>query len=101
MAACSYCGTTIDFGGIKDGNLKFCCEKCHTQGYVLTLADKIPRDILNRRVYEIREGRWRFVLFIPGLVGTSLGHNHDTGANNQKFLGNYMEPRTCSTFKTT
>lgn len=31
MAKCGYCGTTILFGGKKDGDLRFCNDECHAK----------------------------------------------------------------------
>jgi hypothetical protein len=42
MARCAYCNTVILFGGVKDGDLRFCNETCHQQGQFLLVADQVP-----------------------------------------------------------
>ena len=39
MAKCDYCGSSIIFGGTKNGDLTFCNEKCEASGYV----EPVPR----------------------------------------------------------
>jgi hypothetical protein len=39
---CANCGTTILFGGIKDGNRKYCNKRCFEAGAINRLADAIP-----------------------------------------------------------
>lgn len=56
MAQCAYCGTTIVFGGVRDGDLKFCNEKCHQNGYMLMLSREIPREIVDRQIMEVHQG---------------------------------------------
>ena len=42
MASCATCGTTILFGGIKDGSLRFCSAACHAKGILLSRAEQVP-----------------------------------------------------------
>lgn len=56
MASCDFCGTTILFGGKRDGEFRFCNDKCVERGYVLTLSNKIPEHILEARVEEVHQG---------------------------------------------
>jgi hypothetical protein len=56
MAMCDYCGTTILFGGVRDGDLRFCNQQCHQNGYILNLADQIPEDILTQHVRQAHDG---------------------------------------------
>lgn len=42
MASCATCGTTILFGGTKDGGLRFCNAFCQTRGLLLSRAAQVP-----------------------------------------------------------
>ena len=56
MATCSTCGSTIIFGGVRDGDLRFCNEKCHGKGGVLLVANQVPPEIVQRQAFEIHRG---------------------------------------------
>ncbi len=56
MAKCDYCGSSILFGGVREGNVRFCNERCYNKGYVLMLSQEIPQDILQHKVNEVRQG---------------------------------------------
>ncbi len=56
MAQCDYCGTTILFGGVRDGAFRFCNNKCHENAYVLRVAQHVPPDVLDREVEEVFRG---------------------------------------------
>src|SRR5262252_5849998 len=56
MAKCAFCGTTILFGGKKEGTLSFCNDKCHAKGRVLLVANQVPDDLVKRQAREIFSG---------------------------------------------
>lgn len=56
MAKCAYCGTTIVFGGSRDGESRFCNDTCRHKGTVGKLAAQIPADVLERHVLEVHQG---------------------------------------------
>lgn len=56
MAKCGYCGTTIVFGGMRDGEQRFCNDKCHQSAYVLSVSQHVPPDILEQQVRQLHEG---------------------------------------------
>ena len=56
MGKCDYCGATILFGGVKDGNYRFCNDKCHQRGYVVTVAGQIPDEVVRKAALEIHSG---------------------------------------------
>jgi len=56
MAACGACNTTILFGGVRDGDLRFCNNDCHQKGYLLSIASKIPRDSVHEQVRSVFHG---------------------------------------------
>ena len=55
MAKCGYCGSTI-FGGVRDGNQRFCNNKCLQNGYILKVSQNVPPDVIERQVEEIFRG---------------------------------------------
>jgi hypothetical protein len=56
MAKCDYCGTTILFGGVREGNLRFCNADCHTNGYLCVVAEKVPEDIVAEHLSALHQG---------------------------------------------
>ena len=56
MAKCDYCGSLILFGGARDGNLRFCNEKCQSAGGLLRLSSQIPEDVVQKQVWEVHQG---------------------------------------------
>ena len=56
MARCAYCNTVILFGGVKDGDLRFCNETCHQQGQFLLVADQVPEELVAEQVAAVHEG---------------------------------------------
>ncbi len=56
MAKCSYCKSTILFGGTKDGDLVFCNDKCQEKGVVVRLASQLPEQLVQNQVSEIHQG---------------------------------------------
>ncbi len=56
MARCDVCGTTILFGGKREGEYRFCSENCHVQAVVLEQADQVPEDEVVQNLKAIHEG---------------------------------------------
>jgi hypothetical protein len=56
MSKCSYCGTTILLGGVRQGNLQFCNTRCQQSAYLLQLAQTVPADVLERQMQEVFRG---------------------------------------------
>ena len=53
MAQCAYCGSTIAFGGKREGELRFCNANCLEKGRPLIIAQNIPDDLALTRAHEI------------------------------------------------
>jgi len=53
---CSYCGTTILWGGRSEGDFRFCDEKCRQKGSVLLIAKQIPDDVVQGHSWKIHQG---------------------------------------------
>lgn len=56
MAACGACNTTILFGGVREGEQRFCNKSCYAKGYLLTVARQIPPDTLREHVRSVHQG---------------------------------------------
>lgn len=56
MATCDNCGTLILFGGIRQGEYRFCGKKCHEKGLVFRVADRIPLEIVQEEVEALHQG---------------------------------------------
>jgi len=57
MAKCSFCGSTIVVGGVKEGEYRFCNDKCHFSGRMIPALQKIPPDLLDRQVQAVHQGQ--------------------------------------------
>ncbi len=56
MASCSSCSTTILFGGIQEGPLRFCNQTCQQNYYLLQLAERLPPDVVRQQVLSVHQG---------------------------------------------
>jgi hypothetical protein len=57
MGACAYCGSRIWFGGVRDGDLRFCNEECHRKGIYLKFIDQLPEDFVAEQVRAAHRGK--------------------------------------------
>ena len=57
MASCAACGTTILFGGKRDGSLQFCGANCLQRGHLVRVAQQIPPDVIARNASAIFRGQ--------------------------------------------
>ena len=56
MAKCDYCGSTILMGGVRNGQQRFCNNKCAQSAYILSVSQTIPADVLDRKIEEVWRG---------------------------------------------
>lgn len=56
MAKCACCGSTVVFGGKKQGDLSFCSDKCLRQGLLLSALDQVPKDLLEKQIHSVHQG---------------------------------------------
>jgi len=56
MATCPYCNSMIVFGGVRDGDLRFCNQKCHQAGALIRLARTVSADDVRKRVDAVHQG---------------------------------------------
>ena len=46
MRRCSYCRSTIIVGGVRDGEQRFCNDRCHQSGVLVALSNRVdPSDV--------------------------------------------------------
>ena len=56
MARCAQCNTIIFFGGIQEGQQRFCNVKCR-QGFQLgSVAQQIPLEFVHKQVADVHQG---------------------------------------------
>jgi len=56
MATCAYCGTTILFGGVKQGEFRFCNPICQGNGQILSAAATVPETVAQNLARQIHSG---------------------------------------------
>ena len=52
---CAYCGTSILFGGTRDGPFRFCNAECRLRGIMLSASYEIAEPIVRERLRELHE----------------------------------------------
>jgi hypothetical protein len=56
MASCAQCGSTILFGGKRQGALRFCSAKCEAQGALAVAANQLPAAAVERYLAQVHQG---------------------------------------------
>jgi hypothetical protein len=56
MATCAYCQTFILFGGVQDGEYRFCNATCQQRGFLTAVASRVPPEWLNERLQAVHAG---------------------------------------------
>ena len=56
MAQCDYCGSTIIFGGKRDGNGRFCNQNCQGRGALLAISRQLPDSAVQDQVWKVHQG---------------------------------------------
>ena len=56
MASCAYCNTTILFGGKRNGDLRYCNDKCQQQGALASVANQLPREQVAAYLGRVHRG---------------------------------------------
>ena len=46
MPSCAYCGTWILFGGVTNGDRRFCNDQCKQQGFFGAIAERLPPEMI-------------------------------------------------------
>lgn len=55
--ACPTCGLSVLFGGVKDGDKKYCSKKCYEADDVNRVAKEIPNEAVVKLTEKIRNDR--------------------------------------------
>lgn len=56
MPTCNGCGTTILFGGVTDGNKRYCKEACRANDTVAQVGSQIPDDVVDQHARHLHQG---------------------------------------------
>jgi hypothetical protein len=56
MAKCDYCGSTIIFGGKRQGELRFCNDRCRGNGGLLLISRQLPENVVHESVWKVHQG---------------------------------------------
>jgi hypothetical protein len=56
MHKCDQCGTTILFGGVRDGSYRFCKQECRDNASHLFAADELPEEFVAEKTRELYAG---------------------------------------------
>jgi hypothetical protein len=57
MAKCDYCGSTIIFGGKRQGEQRFCNQRCQGQGTLLAISHQVPEHVVHESVWNVHQGK--------------------------------------------
>jgi hypothetical protein len=56
MAKCGYCGSTIIVGGVKQGEQRFCNQKCHQRGMLVAFSNRIDPAEVQTAITRVHQG---------------------------------------------
>ncbi|WP_165219904.1 hypothetical protein [Aquisphaera insulae] len=56
MATCDFCGTSILFGGVREGDLRFCNQKCAANLPLLRASRAVPDEAVDQHAGLIHQG---------------------------------------------
>ena len=56
MAKCDYCGSTIIVGGVRQGEQRFCNQKCPQSGTLVALSGRIDPVEIQNAITRIHQG---------------------------------------------
>ncbi len=56
MATCAACGSGILWGGKRDGDLRYCNDKCLQRGLLQTAANQIPAEVVQQQLRIFHRG---------------------------------------------
>jgi hypothetical protein len=57
MAKCDYCGSSIIFGGKREGELRFCNDRCRSNGRILLLSRQVPDGVVRESAKKVHQGK--------------------------------------------
>lgn len=56
MAKCGYCGSVIVAGGLRDGDQRFCNDRCHENGMLVALSHQLDPSDVRSAIAEVHQG---------------------------------------------
>jgi hypothetical protein len=56
MARCDYCGSTILFGGKRQGEFRFRNAKCSARRSLLALSSQVPESMISENLMRVHQG---------------------------------------------
>lgn len=58
MPHCGYCGTGILFGGKRDGDVRYCNERCQSWGHLLRFSyRRLPNSLVQQHIWDVHQGK--------------------------------------------
>ena len=54
--ACPTCGTSVLFGGVKDGKRRYCSKKCYETDEINRAAEQIPNEHVEQLANDLHSG---------------------------------------------
>jgi hypothetical protein len=74
MAKCAYCGSTVIFGGKTHAGMRFCSDKCLSNGQVVSVARNVPEEMVAMHAREIHAGPCPVCKQRRGPVDVQMSH---------------------------
>ena len=57
MAQCGACNTSILFGGVKNGDQRYCNANCYQRGVLLDLSNQLPLEAVQHQIDQVFRGQ--------------------------------------------
>src|SRR5579863_3490806 len=57
MAKCDYCGSTIIFGGKRQGEHRFCNDRCLGRGALLLVSKQVSEQVVHEALWKVHQGK--------------------------------------------
>jgi hypothetical protein len=54
---CPSCGNSVLFGGVKDGNRRYCSKKCYQADEISRVAEAVPADTVAKLAKDLHGGK--------------------------------------------
>ncbi|MDR1958047.1 MAG: hypothetical protein LBQ54_03220 [Planctomycetaceae bacterium] len=56
MSVCAHCGQQILFGGVKQGTLRYCNQKCFDAAFTNQAYETVPEELVEESLEKIHQG---------------------------------------------
>ena len=74
--ACPTCGKSVLFGGVKDGNKKYCSKRCYESDEINRIAAQIPNEHVEQLANDSHVGYSHFRRMFKKYTGLSPAQYH-------------------------